>query len=105
LQQIVDLQRHYQKFQDRNTEVLALAVQSVANARRMVQVSSAAFPVLADPDGTIAKTYQVYNRLGDNVAAPAVFIIDTSGAIVWSYVGKSANDRPNIQNILAHLPP
>jgi len=100
----VDLQRHYQEFQRRGAEVIALAVQDVANARRMVQVSGATFPILADPDHAVAEAYGVYNRLGDGIAAPAVFVVDRQGRIVWSYVGRSAGDRPTAEEVLKHLP-
>jgi peroxiredoxin len=101
----VDLQSHYQEFQTRETEVIALAVQSVANAGRMVQVTGARFPILADPDHAVADAYQVYDLLGDGVAAPAIFIINPSGDIIWSYIGRNSNDRPSSQIILDQLPP
>jgi peroxiredoxin Q/BCP len=101
----VDLQNHYHGFQQRQAEVIALAVQDVVNAQRMVQVAGVPFPILADPDHAVADTYGVYNLLGDGLATPAVFIIDRSGNIVWSYVGQNASDRPNSQTILDNLSP
>jgi peroxiredoxin len=100
----VDLQNHYQYFQQQNTEIIALAVQSPTNAGRMVQVTGATFPILADPDHTVTEAYGVFNLLGDGVATPAVFIIDRSGEIVWSYIGQNANDRPDAQTVLENLP-
>ena len=81
-----------------------MAVQGVANARRMVQLTGAAFPILADPDHWVAEAYGVYDLLGDGVATPAVFIIDPSGEIVWSYVGQNSNDRPSAKTVLKNLP-
>jgi peroxiredoxin len=72
----VDLQNHYQDLQQRNAEVIALAVQNVSGAQRMVQVSGATFPILADENHGVADTYGVFNLLGDGVATPAVFIVD-----------------------------
>jgi hypothetical protein len=46
----------------------------------------------------------VYNLLGDGVAAPAVFIIDGDGQIVWHDVGGNAQDRVGAETILSHLP-
>jgi len=100
----VDLQANYQNFQQRNTEVMALAVHDVAGAQRVTQVTGAPFPLLADPDHAVAEAYGVYNLLGDGIATPAVFIIDKAGRIVWSYVGQSASDRPSSQTILENLP-
>ena len=100
----MDLQNHYPNFQEHDAEILALAVHDVAGAQRVAQVTGAAYPILADPDHAVADAYGVYNLLGDGVAAPAVFIIDRSGQIVWSYIGQSASDRPSVQTILENLP-
>jgi peroxiredoxin len=100
----VDLQGHYQDFQAREAEVIALAVHDRVGAGVVAQVTGAAFPLLADPDHAVAEAYGVYNLLGDGLATPAVFIVDTSGQIVWSYVGQNAADRPGVDVILENLP-
>ena len=64
----------------------------------------AAYPMLADPAHQVAEAYGVYNLLRDGLAAPAVFVIDTDGRIVWSHVGRGPGDRPSAQTILEHLP-
>jgi peroxiredoxin len=100
----VDLQQHYQDFLARDTEVIALAVQNLAGAEQIARVTGAPFPILADPDHAVAEVYGVYNLLGDGIATPSVFIIDTSRQVVWSYVGQSAADRPSVGTILDNLP-
>ena len=66
-------------------------------------MTGAAFPLLADPDHAVAEAYGVYNLLGDGLATPAVFIVDPSGNLVWSYVGQNAADRPSVDKILENL--
>jgi peroxiredoxin Q/BCP len=100
----VDLQSHYQSFQEREAEVIALAVHDAAGAQRVAQVTGAVFPILADSDHAVADAYEVYNLLGDGVATPAVFIIDKKGRIAWSYVGQNFSDRPSVEMILENLP-
>jgi peroxiredoxin len=100
----VDLHNRYQDFQARNTEVIAVAVHDWVSAGAVAEVTGAPFPILADPDHTAAEAYAVYNLLGDGIATPSVFIIDTSGNVVWSYVGQSASDRPGVGVILENLP-
>lgn len=100
----MDLRDHYEDFQGRNTEIIALAVHNLAGAGQVARVTEALFPILADPDHAVAEAYGVYNVLGDGIATPSVFIIDTSGQIVWSHVGWNAADRPSIQTILENLP-
>jgi peroxiredoxin len=81
-----------------------VAVQDVERARQMRDVTGASFPILADPDHVVATQYGVFDRLGDGVAAPSVFVIDAGGRIVWSYVGRNASDRPPVDAVLAQLP-
>jgi len=100
----VDLRDHYQDFQARNAEILALAVHDQSVAETVVRVTEAPFPVLADPDHAVAEAYGVYNLLGDGIATPAVFIVDTAGQVVWSYMGQNAADRPGVQTIIENLP-
>lgn len=100
----MDLQANYQRFQERDAEVLALAVQDVARAKRMQEITGAEFPILADSDHMVAAQYGVFNLLSDGIAAPAVFIIDRDGHIVWSYIGQDAFDRPTVEEIIARLP-
>lgn len=84
--------------------MVALSVNPVSAVNGARQTVKATYPMLADPDHRVAEAYGVYNLLGDNAAAPAVFVIDTDGSIVWSYVGSSAGDRAHAQTILEHLP-
>ena len=100
----MNLHNHYRDFQARDTEVIALAVHNLAAAEQIARLTGAPFPILADPDHAAAEAYGVYNLLGDGIATPSVFIIDTSGQVVWSYVGQSAADRPSVQMILENLP-
>ncbi|GAG35065.1 unnamed protein product [marine sediment metagenome] len=81
-----------------------MAGQDVARAKSMKERTGADFPLLADPDHAAADAYGVFDLLGDGVATPSAFIVDTDGTIVWSYVGQNAADRPGAETILSHLP-
>jgi peroxiredoxin len=81
-----------------------VAFQDTALARTIAGLVSASYPVLADANHAVADAYGVFNLLGDGVATPSVFVIDPSGRMVWSYVGKDVNDRPTPEQILSHLP-
>ena len=98
------MQRNYGLFQEAGTEIIALAVNSVAAVDGVRQVTGATYPLLADPTHHVAEAYGVYNLFNDGIAAPSVFVIDTDGRIVWSHVGRNSGDRPNAQTILEHLP-
>lgn len=97
------MQANYESFRNVGAEVVALAVAPLASVDGARQVVKATFPMLADPHHGVAESYGVYNLLGDQLAAPSVFVIDTDGHIVWSRIGQSATDRPNAQKILEKL--
>jgi peroxiredoxin len=69
-----------------------------------LEVIAPSYPLLADPEHQVADAFGVYDLLGTGYAAPSVFVIDTSGDVVWSYVGQDRNDRPTATSVLEQLP-
>ena len=97
------MQSTYGSFQNVGAEIVALAVAPSASVDGARQTVSAAYPMLADSNHKVAEAYGVYNLLGDQLAAPSVFIIAADGRITWSHVGRNATDRPSAQTILEKL--
>jgi peroxiredoxin len=60
--------------------------------------------VLSDADHEVSQLYDVYDLLGDGLATPAVFIIDTNGTILWSQIGQNTRVPVPGTTILEHLP-
>ena len=85
-------------------ELIALAVSPIESVNGVREMLQATYPMLSDVDHEAAEAFGVFNLLGDGVAAPSVFIIESDGRIVWSYVGRSSADRPEIWLILDNLP-
>ena len=100
----MELQNNYQAFQEAGGEVIALAVAPVTSVNATQQATGATYPLLADPTHRVAEAYGVYNLLGDGLAAPSVFDIETDGHIAWHHVGQHPGDRPSAQTILEQLP-
>ena len=99
------MHNNYETFQEAGAEIVALAVASLSTVERNVlNALNVPYPVLADPDHEVTEKYGVYNLLGDSLAAPAVFVIDTDGEILWSHVGSGPGDRPSPSLILENLP-
>jgi peroxiredoxin Q/BCP len=92
------------QFRQKDTEIVAIAVQDQAGAQASASNAKVSYPILADPDHRVAEAYGVYNLLGDGLATPAVFVINKSGQIAWSHIGQNISDRPDNQTILEHLP-
>jgi peroxiredoxin len=100
----VELQGSYPSFQEAGAEIVALAVANVAAVDSARQTTGAVYPMLADPEHRVAEAYGVYNLMGDALAAPAVFVIDADGHILWRHIGQNASDRPSVATILEQLP-
>ncbi|RME37810.1 MAG: hypothetical protein D6793_03680 [Thermoflexia bacterium] len=99
----MELRDRYGDFRVRGAEVVALAVAPREAVEGVWAAVGAPYPILADPDHRVAEAYGVYNRLGDGLAAPAVFVLTKEG-VLWSYVGQHSADRPSADEILHHLP-
>ncbi len=93
----------YGRIQELDAEVLAISVDNLSGAEDVVNAIGIPFPVLYDVSRQVPRTYGVYNLLGDNLAAPATFIVDRDGEIVWKYVAGSKGDRPSVSTILSRL--
>lgn len=100
----MELQAAYQQFKDAGAEIIAVAYQDAPRAKLMAELVPAAYPILADTDHAVSEAYGVFNRLADGLTTPAVFVLDRRGAVVWSYIGQTVDDRPAPAEILTHVP-
>jgi peroxiredoxin len=57
-------------------------------------------PLLVDAHKQAAYAYNVLTP-DRKEARPSTFIIDKDGMIRWSYIGKNAGDRPDVDTVLA----
>ena len=87
------MQSFYVEFESRNVGLAAISTDLLVDAERMEVMAGAEFPVLADTNEDVSKSYGVFNLLGDGVAAPATFVILPGGDVVWGYVGIDIGDR------------
>ncbi len=87
------MQSFYHEFENRNVGLAAISTDSLVDAEQMEVLAEAEFPILADTNADVSSDYGVFNLLGDNVAAPATFIIEPDGGVVWGYVGVDIGDR------------
>ena len=79
---------------------VAISTDDVEGAADMAQYVRAEYPILADPDHTVAESFGVYNLLNDEVAAPAVLLIGKWRVVHWRQVGANIGDRPSLNTIL-----
>ena len=83
--------------------MLAISVDDLSNASSIVQDLDIPFPVLYDPSGNVPRSYEVFELLERNLAAPATFVIDQDGVIRWRYIAREIGDRPPVSLVLKQL--
>jgi peroxiredoxin len=90
-------------FHKHNAEVLGISVDSKWCHMAFEQDRKIRFPLLADfnPKGKISKEFGVYNEQ-DGQAQRALFVIDESGIIQWSYLSPDGIN-PGADGILEAL--
>jgi peroxiredoxin Q/BCP len=87
-------------------QVVAVVAQSAAVVRRYVEESGLPFNILVDSSREVLKAYGVWHRVGLdawNIARPALFLIDRSGAIRYSFIGDSQEEFPSPDEISAAM--
>ena len=74
--------------------------------RRYIEESGLPFNILVDESRAVLKAYGVWHALGVvswNTARPALFLIDRSGAIRYSFVAERQHEFPEHAEILAAI--
>jgi len=74
--------------------------------RRYIEETGLPFNILVDESRDVLKAYGVWHRIGLdawNIARPALFIIDRSGAVRYSFVADSQDEFPSHEDILREL--
>ncbi len=104
MNQLVGLEEIRTKFEEKEAQIIALAVQSEDEAGLSVEGSKAQFPILADSEHAVADLFGVYNIFSDSEAAATVFIINQDNQIIWDYIAANATDRVPAETILENLP-
>jgi len=100
--QLVGFARQSEEFERRGTQVAAISVDPMENSTEMVGKLMLPFPLLSDPRGGLTKRYGLWNE-EENVAVPAIVVVDRSGEIRYLYTGTDVADRPGNEDVFAAL--
>src|SRR5271155_1919639 len=78
-------------FQKFGAELMGVSVDGVWCHRAFAEARHLHFPLLSDfePKGAVARSYGAY-RSADGVSERALFVIDKTGTIAWSYLSPIA---------------
>ena len=84
-------------------QVVAILAQSSDPVRHYIEESGLPFDILVDESRAVVKAYGVWHAIGLaawNIARPALFLIDRSGAIRYSFVANSQREFPSHAEIV-----
>jgi peroxiredoxin len=85
---------------------VAVVAQSSERVRQYIEDTGLPFNILVDESRDVLKAYGVWHPVGlfaFNIARPALFLIDRSGAIRYSFIGQSQEEFPSHEEILRAL--
>ena len=85
---------------------MAVVAQSSSVVRRYIEETGLPFNILVDESREVLKAYGVWHRVGLdawNIARPALFLIEPTGAIRYSFIADSQDEFPSPAEIRALL--
>jgi len=94
------LQERSDEFHSVGLQVVAVSADQPSVEQKTVQSHGLTFTVLSDPAHAAIDAYDVvYNEQGGH-AQPAVFIIDTSGRVLYEAITSGPVGRPSVDDLL-----
>ena len=99
--QLGELSQNHNLFKRFGIDIIAVSTDDQENTQAMIDEVSATFEIISDSTYTISQQWEVFNILGDGVAAPSAFIIGKNNSILWAHRGSSPSDRPPTDFLLA----
>jgi peroxiredoxin len=74
--------------------------------RRYIEETGLPFNILIDESRDVLKAYGVWHRIGIdalNIARPALFVVDPTGAVRYSFVADKQHEYPSPEEIVEAL--
>ena len=91
------------EFEERGAQVLAIAPDTLENARGYFQKNELPFPGLADADRSVFRQYDVKSALVSLGQRPGLFVIDKEGVVRYAYLGGQQWEIPTVDETLSQL--
>lgn len=93
----------YEEFTARGAEVLAIAPDTLENARSYFEREEIPFPCLPDPDREVYRLYDVKSAMISLGQRPGLFVVDGEGVVRYAYLGFQQWEIPAVDDTLAEL--
>jgi len=97
------LRDRYGEFEERGAQLLAIAPDTLENARRYFETNEIPFPCLPDPDREVFRRYDVKSAMISLGQRPGLFVIDKEGAVRYAYLGWQQWEIPSVDETLEQL--
>lgn len=97
------MRERYDEIRDKGVEVLALAPGSLEQTGAFAAAHRIPFPLLADPQLEVYRTYQVESRLLSLGQRAALYAIDRDGLVRYAFLGAQQWQLGNTDQALAAL--
>jgi len=95
------------QFHQRGIEVVAISVDSPGESQRLCQSRGYTFPFLSDPKAETIRQYGVLHPKGredgKDIARPAEFLVDATGAIRWVNLTDDFRVRARAEAVLTEI--
>ncbi len=100
--QLASYARKYEEFIAQGADIVAVAVDTVAQNAEMVEKLLIPFPILSDsdPEGEVIRSAGVWDESG-LIARPAILLLDRDRQMHYMYVGIDYVDRPGDDQLFA----
>ncbi len=92
-----------EEFEKRDTQLLAIAPDTLERAQNYFQREEIPFPCLADPDRRVYRQYDVKSALVSLGQRPGLFIVDGEGIVRYAYLGWQQWEIPSVEETLREL--
>lgn len=80
-----------------------MAPHGLEETRQVAEAFGLPFPVLADPERSVFRLYDVHSRLWSLGQRPGVYVVDRGGVVRWAHVGRQQWEIPSVDTLLAVL--
>ena len=91
----------------RNTQIVAISVDSPEESRTLARSQGYTFPLLSDPHADAIRAYGIFHAKGGeggrDIARPAEFLLDRSGTIRWENLTENLLARLRPKTVLAAI--
>lgn len=100
--QLLELQQNVERFRSEGAEIVAVSVDDAETSAGLRKRLSLTFPLWSDPDRKFVNAMGIRDT-GNDIAWPAVYIVDGSGVVRWRWLAEVYMKRPSAVDVLGHV--